>query len=138
MLAADVVALAGGGRGSVLLIQRKAPPFQGEWALPGGFVEERERTRAAAGRELREETGLDSGPLELLGVYDAPDRDPRGWVVSVTYVASFEREQAVRGGDDADDARWFPVDALPPLAFDHAEVIDDALRRGRAATPPPA
>jgi 8-oxo-dGTP diphosphatase len=59
-------------------------------------------------------------------------------VVSVTYVASFEREQAVRGGDDADDARWFPVDALPPLAFDHAEVIDDALRRGRAATPPPA
>jgi 8-oxo-dGTP diphosphatase len=138
MLTADVVALAGAGPDAVLLVQRENPPFPGRWALPGGFVDERERTRAAAGRELNEETGLACGRLELVGVYDAPDRDPRGWVVSVAYLAVLEREEAVTGGDDAGDARWFALDALPSLAFDHAEVIADAVGRARAATPPPA
>ncbi|MGI8803805.1 MAG: NUDIX domain-containing protein [Solirubrobacteraceae bacterium] len=124
MLTADVVALAGE---RVLLIQRGNPPFAGEWALPGGFVDERERTRAAAGRELREETGLEAAGLTLIGVYDAADRDPRGWSVSVAYLARFDTEPAVAGGDDAVDARWFPVGNLPPVAFDHAEIIADGL-----------
>ncbi len=127
MLTADVVALAGDGPGAVLLIQRSNPPFAGDWALPGGFVDEREPTRDAAGREFREETGLSAGTLRLLGVYDAPDRDPRGWTVSVAYLAAFEREEAVAGGDDAGNARWFALEHLPSLAFDHAAIVADAV-----------
>lgn len=127
MLTADVVVVAGEDPGSVLLVQRRHPPFQGEWALPGGFVDEREPTRTAAGRELREETGLEAGALSLIGVYDAPHRDPRGWTVSVAYLARFDAAPVVAGGDDAADARWFPVGDLPPLAFDHAEIIADGL-----------
>jgi 8-oxo-dGTP diphosphatase len=137
MLTVDVVVLAGDPPAGVLLIQRGNPPFEGDWALPGGFVDERERTAAAAARELREETGLDSAPaLELVGVYDAPDRDPRGWTVSVAYRAGVAREEDVAGADDAADARWFPLDELPPLAFDHAEIIAAAV--SAAATRPPA
>ncbi len=128
LLTADVVALAGRPPASVLLIQRRQSPFQGQWALPGGFVDERERTRAAAGRELAEETGLVAGRLWLVGVYDSPRRDPRGWTVSAAYLASFGREQAVEGGDDASAARWFALADLPPLAFDHAAIIADAVR----------
>jgi 8-oxo-dGTP diphosphatase len=129
MLTADVVVLTGEDPGAVLLIQRGNPPFRGEWALPGGYVEEREPTKAAAARELGEETGLTCGALELIGVYDAPDRDPRGWTVSVAYraVGVGAGEAAVEGGDDASRAQWFPVDELPSLAFDHAEIIADAI-----------
>ena len=132
MLTADIVVLADAPLRSVLLVQRANPPFAGEWALPGGFVEECERVADAARRELQEETGFTAGPLELLGVYDTPGRDPRGWTVSIAYLASSQAQVAPRGGDDARDARWFRSDALPELAFDHATIIADTLRAAGA------
>ncbi|MGH2850962.1 MAG: NUDIX domain-containing protein [Solirubrobacteraceae bacterium] len=123
-LTADVVALA---PAAVLLIQRAREPFAGSWALPGGFVEAGERVREAAARELAEETSIDAGPMELLGVYDTPGRDPRGPTVSVVYLLLCDRELAARGGDDAGDARWFALEKLPPLAFDHATIVADAI-----------
>jgi 8-oxo-dGTP diphosphatase len=126
-LAADVVALAGEPPASVLLIERGSPPFKGSWALPGGFVEAGERVAAAAARELAEETGIEAGELTLLGVYDTPERDPRGPTVSVVQLMRVASELEAHGADDAADARWFALDALPPLAFDHAQVIADAL-----------
>jgi 8-oxo-dGTP diphosphatase len=112
---------------SLLLVQRAHPPFAGDWALPGGFVEDGERVADAAGQELAEETGLRAGPLRLLGVYDTPGRDPRGWTVSIVYLASAPGELAVSGADDASDARWFRSSSLPTLAFDHSAIIADAL-----------
>ena len=132
LLTVDVVALAGvpDVRRS-LLVQRAHPPFAGSWALPGGFVEEGERVAEAARRELCEETGLRLSHLELLGVYDTPGRDPRGQTVSIVYVARLDGEQPVIGADDASDARWFPVDSLPELAFDHGLILADAIARVR-------
>jgi 8-oxo-dGTP diphosphatase len=129
MLTADVVVLAGAAEDArILLIQRGNPPFAGSWALPGGFVEQGEQVVEAAPRELAEETGLkvDAGALELLGVYDTPGRDPRGWTVSVVYIARVPGESAVVGADDAVDARWFAMEELPELAFDHALILADA------------
>jgi 8-oxo-dGTP diphosphatase len=128
MLTVDVVVLTDAPAVSLLLIQRAHPPFAGEWALPGGFVEDGERVADAAPRELSEETGLTTGALRLLGVYDTPGRDPRGWTVSVVYLATVETRLTVSGADDARDARWFHADALPTLAFDHATIVADALR----------
>jgi 8-oxo-dGTP diphosphatase len=132
-LTVDVVALTIAATPAVLLVQRGYPPFEGGWALPGGFVEEGERVVDAAPRELTEETGLRVDTLELLGVYDTPGRDPRGWTVSVVYLATMASEAAVSGADDARDARWFRIDALPELAFDHATIVSDALKRRSAA-----
>jgi 8-oxo-dGTP diphosphatase len=133
MLTADVVVVltATAGTPRVLLVQRANPPFAGGWALPGGFVEQNEQTVDAAPRELAEETGLhvDVAELELLGVYDTPGRDPRGWTVSAVYIARVQTEGGIAGADDARDARWFPVDDLPALAFDHDLVVADALAR---------
>ncbi len=130
MLTVDVVVLVRAEAvPRVLLIQRGNPPFAGDWALPGGFVDEGERVIDAAPRELSEETGLHLDELELLGVYDTPGRDPRGWTVSVVYVAQLSSETTVAGADDARDARWFAVDSLPELAFDHAIIIAGALAR---------
>lgn len=131
MLTVDVVALSGEDTRSVLLIQRGNAPFAGRWALPGGFVEQGEQVRQAAPRELSEETGLHVKveDLRLLGVYDTPGRDPRGWTVSVVYLARLQGQVPVKGADDAGDARWFPADALPELAFDHALIVADALER---------
>ncbi len=129
MLTADVVVLAGASEDArVLLIQRGNAPFAGSWALPGGFVEQGEQVAEAAPRELAEETGLrvGAGSLELLDVYDTPGRDPRGWTVSVVYIARVPGESAVAGADDASDARWFSVEELPELAFDHALILADA------------
>jgi 8-oxo-dGTP diphosphatase len=126
-LTVDVVALAGDPPRSVLLIQRRNDPFAGSWALPGGFVDAGERVVAAAARELAEETAVEADALELLGVYDTPGRDPRGPTVSVVYLLRTAGELDARGGDDARAARWFALDALPALAFDHATVIADAI-----------
>jgi 8-oxo-dGTP diphosphatase len=128
-LTVDVVALAGDPPRSVLLIQRRNDPFAGSWALPGGFVDAGERVVAAAARELAEETGVRAEPsgLELLGVYDAPGRDPRGPTVSIAYVLLTDAEPPARGADDARDARWHPLEQLPPLAFDHVAVVADAV-----------
>jgi 8-oxo-dGTP diphosphatase len=128
MLTVDVVVLAGIEKSlRVLLIQRGNAPFCGSWALPGGFVEQGEQVVEAAPRELAEETGLQVGELRLLGVYDTPGRDPRGWSVSVVYLARLPSEETVAGADDASDARWFAADELPELAFDHGLILADAL-----------
>jgi len=130
MLTVDVVVLTDAPLPSLLLVQRGRPPFSGEWALPGGFVESGEQVVDAAPRELAEETGLEVGSLRLLGVYDTPGRDPRGWTVSVVYLTKVGAEEPVSGADDARDARWFLADTLPKLAFDHAVIVSDALEQG--------
>jgi 8-oxo-dGTP diphosphatase len=125
-LTADAIVIAGAGADArVLLIRRGNEPFAGRWALPGGFVDEYEQLEAAARRELAEETGLQVGALEQLHAYDTPGRDPRGWVVSIAFIARVGEAASVAGGDDADEARWFALDALPALAFDHDRVLAD-------------
>ena len=119
---------------AVLLIQRAQEPYAGMWALPGGFVQVEESLEEAALRELKEETGLEGEfYLEQLYTYGAPQRDPRERVVTVAYFALIPRDRPIHesASSDAAAARWFPVDALPPLAFDHEEIIRYALRRLR-------
>lgn len=122
LLAADVVIEPAAAESpSVVLIRRANPPLG--WALPGGFVDVGETVEAAAVREAREETGLDVRQLELLGVYSDPDRDPRGHTVSTVFVCRAEGHPV--GADDAAEAAVFPLDALPPLVFDHARILAD-------------
>lgn len=125
---ADVVLLAAG---HVLLIERGWEPFKNRWALPGGHVDKGETSLAASVRELEEETGITVPVADLrqVGAYDAPDRDPRGRYVSVAYTATLPALVEPTAGDDATAARWWPLAALPDLAFDHAEIIADALSR---------
>lgn len=116
----------------VLLIQRDLPPFEGSWALPGGFVQMDESLEEAARRELKEETGVESVYLEQLYTMGAPERDPRGRVVSVAYYAIVKRlAQVLIADTDARDAQWFALSELPELAFDHAEILEIALERLR-------
>lgn len=116
----------------VLLVQRRGEPFAGRWALPGGFVNDDESVDAAAARELREETGVAEVYLEQLYTFGEPNRDPRGRVVSVAYYALLRQPAALTAADDATEARWFPMGALPSLAFDHAAILDYALARVRS------
>ena len=116
----------------VMLIQRGLPPFEGEWALPGGFVRIEETVDEAARRELAEETGLSKVFLEQLYTFSAIDRDPRERVVSVAYYALVNLvDHRVQAATDAREAAWFPVDDVPSLAFDHAEILGVALERLR-------
>ena len=128
-LTSDIVLLreTAGRPLQVLLIRRGHPPFEGKWALPGGFVEEGESPEVGAQRELAEETGVTGVDLRQVGAFGEPGRDPRGWTVSVAFVARGPLADAIKAGDDAADVRWWPVDALPPLAFDHPEIIRRAL-----------
>ena len=111
----------------VLLIQRGRDPFKGAWAFPGGFMEMDETTEQCAMRELQEETGLVIDEVRQVGAYSKVDRDPRGRTVTVAYLAFVDKPTAVSGSDDAATAAWFPVNAVPELAFDHAEILRDAL-----------
>ncbi len=114
--------------GSILLIQRKHSPYKGSWALPGGFVEYGEKTEDAMVREMSEETGLKTKIVRLEGVYSDPHRDPRGHTVTIVYLV--ERVGGrVNAGDDAIGAKFFKVNELPDLAFDHAIVVKDAFQR---------
>lgn len=121
-------------RSQVLLIKRGKPPFEGRWAFPGGHVEENEDLAEAAARELREETGLDvpADHLIQLGAYGRPGRDPRGHYVDVAYLlhlSELGERPAVKGGDDAAEAKWFDYNdaGWEDLAFDHAEILQDAF-----------
>ncbi|WP_370204902.1 NUDIX hydrolase [Pararhodobacter marinus] len=110
----------------VLLIERKFDPFKGAWAIPGGFVQMEEDLMQGALRELEEETGLAGIPIRQLGAYGEPGRDPRGRVITIAFIALVPSADLIaKGGSDAQDARWFPVDDLPPLAFDHAQIVAD-------------
>lgn len=111
----------------ILLVERANPPFQGSWALPGGFVEIGERTEEAVIREVKEETGLRTSVRNLVGVYSDPGRDERGHVVSVVYRLRLEGG-FLSGGSDARRAAWWPLQDLPPLAFDHVQIVRDATR----------
>jgi 8-oxo-dGTP diphosphatase len=115
-------------QGRLLLIRRKNPPFQGQHALPGGFVDYGETTEQAAARELEEETGLHAEELSLLGVYSDPGRDPRGHTVSVVYLTRVSNF-APRAGDDAAQAEFVADWQRQPLAFDHDRIVSDALAR---------
>lgn len=115
---------------ALLLIRRSGPPFRDCWALPGGFVEIDEDLDASAARELREETGISGVYLEQLHTFGRPDRDPRERVISVAYYALVPSNQPPpRAGSDAREVCWMPRHALPPLAFDHTEIIRMAHER---------
>lgn len=115
----------------VLLIRRAAPPFKGKWAIPGGFVEPTESLEEAARRELLEETDLNDVYVEQLYTFGDPKRDPRGRVVTVAYFALVPEDVLASAGDDAAEADWYPIDRLPELAFDHADIVGYALQRLR-------
>lgn len=108
----------------ILLIKRANDPFMGKYALPGGFVEFKEPTETAVVREIEEETGLKTRISRLMGVYSAPDRDPRGHTISVIYELEVTGGK-VKAGSDAAEFKWFDQDDLPDLAFDHNDIIND-------------
>ncbi|MFI0822216.1 NUDIX domain-containing protein [Streptomyces sp. NPDC021098] len=111
--------------GHVLLIQRGWDPHKGKWALPGGHVDPGETSRDAAARELAEEAGVHVNPAHLrqLVTFDDPDRDPRGRYSTDPYLIVVPTGTPIDAGDDAADARWWPLNALPELAFDHSDII---------------
>lgn len=114
----------------VMLIQRGLEPYQGEWALPGGFIQMEESIEAAARRELQEETGIQAVFLEQLYTFGEIDRDPRDRVITVAYYALVNRiEHPAQAATDASQAVWWSVTDLPPLAFDHDKILELALKR---------
>ncbi len=128
---ADVVVFAGNPQnGHLLLIKRLHPPFKGMWALPGGFLDVDEDLDKTPARELAEETGLTNIPMKQFRAFGKLHRDPRHRTITIAYLAHVEQCLPVKGGDDAEQARWFPVNELPPLAFDHQEIIEKALAVG--------
>lgn len=114
----------------VLLIERKNPPFEGKWAFPGGFVDVDEELETAAARELKEETNLRLVKLKQLKTVGTIGRDPRGRTISVIYWGiSEDKRDYVSAGDDASNAKWFSLNKLPDLAFDHKHILDYALNK---------
>lgn len=123
-----------GGRLQVLLIERGHDPFAGRWALPGGFVDQNEAPEDAARRELLEETGVTVDRLIPVAAFGDPGRDPRGWVVSMAYLAFASPATEAAAGDDARTIGWHGVDDLPEMAFDHAQILAECRGRLRALT----
>ena len=111
----------------VLLIKRGNSPFKGRWAFPGGFMNMDETTEQCAIRELEEETGLKVTKLQQIGAYSKVDRDPRGRTITVAYLVRIDAPVPVIGQDDAAQAKWWPLSALPQLAFDHDDIMRDAI-----------
>ena len=124
---ADCIVITKEAEPKVLLIQRGDQPFKGGWAFPGGFMNMDETTEQCAVRELEEETGLQLSKIQQIGAYSKVDRDPRGRTVTVAYLAVIDAPVAVTGQDDAAKAEWWPLSSLPILAFDHDEIISDAI-----------
>jgi 8-oxo-dGTP diphosphatase len=133
-LAADIVAFAVEQDDlMVLLIHRPSKPFAGSWALPGGFIWDGESTKQAAMRVLKDKGGVENVYIEQLYTFDEPDRDPRGQIVTVSYFAMAPRDQfLVRSSSTTQDPTFYPVNQLPPLAFDHREIIRYAYSRLKA------
>ena len=119
-----------GERLQVLLIERGIEPYKGRWAFPGGFLKMDETAEEGARRELKEETGLDSAYMEQFHTFSTLERDPRERVITIAYYA-LVKIQEVKGGDDAASARWFPLDEIPSLAFDHDYILRMATQRLR-------
>ena len=116
----------------VLLVKRGVPPFEGQYAIPGGFIREDESLEEAALRELHEETGVRNVFLEQLFTFGDPKRDPRGRVITAAYYALIASDKlSLVAGADAAEAQWFPASSVPPLAFDHKSILDYALERLR-------
>ena len=124
---ADCVVMTKESEPRVLLIERGFDPFKGCWAFPGGFLNMDETTEQCSIRELEEETGLKVEEIIQIGAYSKVDRDPRGRTITVAYLAIVDAPKDVSGQDDAAKAQWFPIDALPSLAFDHEEIMQDAI-----------
>ena len=125
---ADCVVITKETKPKVLLIERGDDPYKGHWAFPGGFMNMDETTEQCAVRELEEETGMKVQELQQIGAYSKVDRDPRGRTITVAYLAVIDSPYKVKGQDDAAKAQWFPIDALPELAFDHDDIMRDAIR----------
>ena len=124
---ADCIVITREEEAKVLLIQRGDNPFKGCWAFPGGFMNMDETTEQCAIRELEEETGLKVSDIHQIGAYSKVDRDPRGRTVTVAYLSVIDKPLPVTGQDDAAKAEWWPLSSLPILAFDHDEIISDAI-----------
>lgn len=130
MVAADIVVLGFNKEEEklkALLIRRGKEPFRDKWAFPGGFVEMDESCDAAAQRELQEETGISDIKLKQFKIYSKPDRDPRGRVISIVYFGMAPIEQQTDAADDAADVKWFKINELPDLAFDHNKVLQEIM-----------
>ena len=125
---ADSIVITKETEPKVLLIQRGFDPFKGAWAFPGGFMNMDETTEQCAIRELEEETGLRLSDIHQIGTYSKVDRDPRGRTVTVAYLAIIDEPIAVIGQDDAAKAEWWPLFDLPHLAFDHYDIMQDAIK----------
>ncbi|MFH1054683.1 MAG: NUDIX hydrolase [Candidatus Altiarchaeota archaeon] len=110
--------------GKIVFIRRVNPPFKGSWALPGGFVDLGEKVEDACVREAKEETSLDVKIKKLVGVYSDPKRDPRGHTVGIIFLCDIVGGK-LKAADDAKEAKWFSLDALPELAFDHGKIVAD-------------
>jgi len=126
---ADCIVITKEAEPKVLLIERGGEPFKGCWAFPGGFMNMDETTEQCAIRELEEETGLKVSEVHQIGAYSKVDRDPRGRTVTVAYLAIVDEPMAVKGQDDAAMAQWWPLSTLPELAFDHDEIMRDAVKK---------
>lgn len=124
---ADSIVITSESEPQVLLIERGGNPYKGHWAIPGGFLNMDETTDQCAISELEEETGLRIDKVHQIGSYSKVDRDPRGRTISVAYLAIIDKPMEVNGLDDAANAKWFSINALPPLAFDHDEIMVDAI-----------
>jgi 8-oxo-dGTP diphosphatase len=133
MVTVDAVVFdASGTSPKVLLIKRANEPFKGKWAFPGGFVDMDEELEDAAARELAEETGLTGIKLTQLYTFGRCGRDPRGRNITVAFIGVTENNK-VKGGDDAAEAKWFDIDDLPEMGFDHNEVAAVAIKRLKEA-----
>jgi 8-oxo-dGTP diphosphatase len=116
------------GTPKLLLIQRLREPFANSWALPGGFMEIDETLEQAAMRELEEETGIVTEEVIPIGAFSAVERDPRGRIITFAFYVELAGQQTAVAADDAKDAQWFDLGKLPPLAFDHDQILELARK----------